>query len=249
MSSFRESAGFYDEMVGYTAFEHIRENFDRICSIYSLTFASCADVACGTGIFVQYLTGLAERVYGVEPAPEMLAQARRRNAGNQAVFLPQSFAELELPEQVDLVTCNFDSLNYLLTEAEVGEALARFCTCLKPGGHAIFDMNTIWQLEELSSQEPWVHTLPDGYSIWETAWDAERQIQSLHMVNLLREPSGLYRRSEELHQERGYPLTLLEELIAAAGFAWHRAYDAETSLGYPGPTTRRLVFIAGVGES
>jgi SAM-dependent methyltransferase len=247
LSSYHESAGFYDEMVGYTAFEHIRENFDRICSIYSLSFKSCADVACGTGIFVQYMSGLAEVVYGVEPAQPMLERARRRNSGNQAVFLQQSFSELELPERVDLVTCNFDSLNYLLAEEELAEALARFKNALNPGGHAIFDMNTVWQLEELSSQEPWVHVLPNGYSIWDTSWNGEGSIQSLHMVNLLREASGLYRRSEELHQERGYPLESLESLIEQAGFAWHRAYDAETSLGYPAPTTRRLVFIAGTG--
>ncbi len=232
-------------MVGRNAFEHVRENFERLCFIHSLRFESCADVACGTGLFVEYICGKAEVVYGVDISPEMLEAAGERNAGNQAVFLEQSFTELALPQRVDLVTCNFDSLNYLLDPDDLQEALRRFANSLSPGGHAVFDMNTPWQLEELTDAEPWVHEVPGGYSIWETQWDADNQVQCLHMINFFEEESGLYRKSEEFHRERGYGRAAIERMLEAAGFSWWRAYDA-AGLSFPGPQTRRLQFIAGI---
>jgi len=243
--SFRESTRFYDAMVGFNALEHVRENFERLCFIHSLRFDSCADIACGTGLFVEYICSRAITVFGVDVSPEMLEAARARNAGNQAVFFQQDFVSLQLPEQVDLVTCNFDSLNYLLSTGDLQAALVRFARSLAPGGHAVFDMNTPWQLEELADPEPWVHEVPGGYSIWETAWDPEQQVQCLHMINLLEEQPGLYRKSEEFHRERGYSRQAVESMLHAAGFAWWRAYDA-AGLGFPGPQTRRLQFIAGM---
>ena len=246
-AAFRESARFYDEMVGNTAFEHIRANFDRLCDMHGISFVTCADIACGTGLFVQYLAGMAERVYGVDVSEEMLAEARRRNAANRAVFLRQGFTELELPEPVDLLTCNFDSLNYLLADDEIAEALRRFRVSLARGGHAVFDVNTVWQLEHMTAESLWVHDIAGGFSIWRTAWDPEQRIETLNMTNLVEEPGGLYRRSDEIHRERGYNLAEIKDLIDKAGFSWHRAYDGEAELGYPGPTSRRLVFVAGAG--
>lgn len=244
---FSGSAAFYDEMVGQTAFEHIRANFDRLCDMHGISFVTCADVACGTGLFVQYLAGLAEKVYGVDISEEMLEEARRRNAANGAIFLRQGFTELELPEPVDLVTCNFDSLNYLLEEEELAEALHRFRQALGAGGHAVFDLNTIWQLEHMTGESTWVHDIPGGFSIWRTEWDPRRRIETLNMTNLVEAGDGLYRRSDEIHRERGYDLPLVQGLLQRAGFRWWRAYDGEAELGYPGPTTRRLVFVAGAG--
>ncbi len=243
--SFRESTRFYDAMVGFNAFDHVRDNFERLRFIHSISFESCADIACGTGLFVEYLCGLAEKVYGVDVSCEMLEVARARNRGNQAVFLQQDFTSLDLPEKVDLVTCNFDSLNYLLSSDDLQEALCRFAVSLNPGGHAVFDMNTPWQLEELADPEPWVHEVSGGYSIWETQWDAELQVQCLHMINLLEEEPGLYRKSEEWHRERGYTREAVERMLDAAAFTWWRTYDA-AGLSFPGPQTRRLQFVAGV---
>ncbi len=243
--SFRESTLFYDAMVGFNAFEHVRENFERLCFIHSLSYESCADIACGTGLFVEYICTKARRVFGVDISPEMLEAARARNRGNQAIFLQQEFTKLELPERVDLITCNFDSLNYLLTTDDLQKALARFARYLAPDGHAVFDMNTPWQLEELADPEPWVLDVPGGYSIWETEWDADLQVQCMHMINLLEEEPGLYRKSEEWHRERGYNREAVEKMLQVAGFSWWRAYDA-AGLSFPGPQTRRLQFIAGI---
>ncbi len=53
----------------------------------------------------------------------MLALAIAKNRDNQARFFCQDLKNLRLPEPVDLITCNFDSLNYLLTTDDLLRAL------------------------------------------------------------------------------------------------------------------------------
>jgi SAM-dependent methyltransferase len=133
----------YDALLGDRFFAELRRTFEWIIRRYGVRFDSAADVACGTGTFAKYLRGIGvQTVYCVDRSPDMLRQAMRKNAGNGARFLLQDLRALRLPRPVDLVTCHFDSLNYLLTAAELREAFCGFAQNLGPGGHAIFDLVT-----------------------------------------------------------------------------------------------------------
>ena len=145
------SSVIYDELLGDRFFTELRRTFQWIIRRYGLGFDSAADVACGTGTFVRYLRDIgAQPVYGVDGSPTMLRRAARKNAGNGARFLLQDFRALRLPRPVDLLTCNFDSLNYLRRAADVRGAFRRFAENLSPDGHAIFDFVT----ERSTEQSP-----------------------------------------------------------------------------------------------
>jgi len=138
---YQELAAHYDELLGEQSFRKMREAFEWIVRRYGLRFRSAVDVGCGTGTFVEYLlrTGV-DPVWGVDRSPEMLAHAVARNRKNAAQFLLQDLRELRLPERVDLLTCQFETLNYLLTDAELHTAFAGFARALNPGGLAVFDV-------------------------------------------------------------------------------------------------------------
>jgi SAM-dependent methyltransferase len=124
-------------------FAELRRTFEWIIRRYGVRFDSVGDVACGTGTFVRYLRDFgAQPVYGVDCSPTMLERALRKNAGNGARFLLQDLRALRLPRSVDLLTCNFDSLNYLRNAADLRGAFCRFADNLRPDGHAIFDFVT-----------------------------------------------------------------------------------------------------------
>jgi SAM-dependent methyltransferase len=240
---YREIAGIYDELVGNTAFECWLENFVRLVDRYGIGFRVCADVACGTGLAAQYLSRICERVYGVDISPWMLAVARGRKYSSEVVFLEQSFTGLRLPEKVELVTCNFDSLNYVLKEKELAGTLRRFAKSLKPGGYLIFDINTTRELAEGWGDDVLFHRLSDSFSIWETGWDPEARINTVRMTNFLKADDGTYRMSEEVHMERAYDLELLFKYLQEAGFPKVDAFDAK-DLGGVGEDTRRVQFVA-----
>jgi ubiquinone/menaquinone biosynthesis C-methylase UbiE len=239
---YREIAQIYDELVGNTAFECWLENFLCLIDRYNIDFCVCADIACGTGLASQYLSGLCDRVYAVDISPWMLEVARGRRYSSDVVFLEQSFLKLKLPEKVDLLTCNFDSLNDLLEEEELYEALRRFARSLKKGGYAIFDINTTRELAEIWGDDVMLHRLSHGFSVWEISWDPDVRINTVRMTNFIRVDDGLYRVSEEMHREKAYDLELLYKYLSKAGFSKIEAFDAK-DLGGIGEDTRRAQFI------
>jgi SAM-dependent methyltransferase len=173
----------------------------------------------------------------------MLEVARSRCPGEKTVFMRQTFTGLELPEQVDILTCNFDSLNYLTEPSDLARALVRFGNSLRPGGYAIFDMNTAGSLEASQSEEVMVHRVSAGLSLWESSWDAASRINTVRMTNFVRKADGLYAMSEEVHRERAYDLQVVEDALLSAGFARVESWDARYLSKVSGDT-RRVQFLA-----
>ena len=139
---YRSFALLYDALLGNAMFPLIRRNFEWVVRRYGIRFRSAADVACGTGAFVRYLCQWGIPVVGVDRAMAMLRIAIQKNGENGARFLRQDLRQLQLPYPVDLITCHFDSLNYLLSTRDLFMALCRFRANLTKGGYAIFDMVT-----------------------------------------------------------------------------------------------------------
>lgn len=233
----------YDELVGYTAFDCWKDNFERVTKRYSISFESCADIACGTGLQVAYLCRLAGKVYGVDISSEMLEIARQRVQSDNVSFLEQSFTTLELPEKVELVTCNFDSLNYITRDEELAEAFRRFAHSLVRGGYAFFDMNTTRELASGWGDSVTLHRTPVGYSVWESVWDADARTNTVRMTNFLEVEGGLYEVDEEVHRERAYDHDFVLGLLRDAGFRSVESMDAK-GLGSITKETRRVQFLA-----
>ena len=237
-------APIYDEILGDGFFPKLRRNFERLVQFHGIRFSSVADVACGTGTFVRYLCARGVPVvYGVDRSPEMLRVAVAKNHGTDARFLIQEFATLRLPRPVDLITCHFDSLNYLRTTDDMLRALRRFQVNVKPTGHVIFDM--------ITDRPPWHGPGPrvervdgrDGPVVRITCWDPRRSIQTA-LVSI-----GLDSRSQqEIHVQRGYPVALVSGLLAQAGLALLGSHDFQT-LGPATIRTPRAVYVARVRDA
>jgi ubiquinone/menaquinone biosynthesis C-methylase UbiE len=239
---YRDLARMYDELVGNAAFDCWRDNFERIARRNEIRFTIAADVACGTGLAAEYLSRSCERVYAIDLSADMLRVAEQRCGGAGVVLLQQGFTELSLPEQVDLLTCNFDSLNYLTDEDDLREALSRFGKALKPGGWAVFDMNTTAAFE-LEWDDLMLHRTGIGLSVWESSWDPVRSIAELMMTNFVRRPDGAFDMSEETHRERSYDTLVVLEALEAASFARVEMFDAR-GLSAVTSDTRRIQFVA-----
>jgi SAM-dependent methyltransferase len=204
-----------------------------------MRFATAADVACGTGAFVRYLCERgAAVVYGVDRSPEMLRVAIAKNQGAGARFLLQDFATLQLPQPVDLLTCHFDSLNYLLTSHDLLQALRRFRANMHPGAYLIFDM--------ITARPPWPAPWPrverltsSGVTVERVRrWDSRCDLQTAH-VSISRNGHS----HRELHVQRGYPVAVVVGLLVQARLALHGVHDFQT-LGPATTWTRRAVYVA-----
>ena len=236
------TALLYDRMIGRFAFDHWRENFERLSKRYLFDVTSCADVACGTGLVSRYLARRGAEVTAVDISPHMLEAAFAATRDLRVTLIRQDMSYLYLPRRVKLLICATDSLNYVLREAGVRRALRSFYFNLIPGGYALFDMNTAWQLREGSDIGPWEFEVDGEPMRWMSEWDEANKTATLRLVFLeTRGENG--RPLSEVHKERAYPAHWVGEELVRAGFENVAILDA-AGLGKAGERTRRVQFVA-----
>ena len=232
-------AALYDTLIGDHFFQRLRQAFEKIVSAHAIRFDSAADVACGTGTFVQYLCARGTApVFGVDRSVEMLHTATAKNRGNGASFLLQDIRELQLPQPVDLLTCNFDSMNYLLNLKSLKQAFQRFAENLKPGGNVIFDM--------ITDNQPWNRIIPfiEKHKVGNVNFsrridlDIDTGLQRTKII--INSPAGAM---SETHLQRIYPLFLILRLLAKSGFRPLAVHDFD-GLESVNPRSQRILVIA-----
>lgn len=183
--------------------------------------ASLVDVACGAGEFAIAMARRGLEVTGVDQSPEMLALARRSAESGRVnvTFLEQDMRELRLPAPRDAATCLYDSLNYLVSEAEFTQALGAIAGGLRPGGLFLFDMNTLRGMATKWSNRTWlVRDVEDELEVHQTEFDYDAGIATIRINAFLQRQGDLFERIREVHRERGYPLPVIDAALASAGF-------------------------------
>ncbi|NPV60947.1 MAG: class I SAM-dependent methyltransferase [Actinobacteria bacterium] len=237
--AYSRTADIYDLMVGRYAFDMWRENFEKLCRIYPIDASSVADIACGTGLASRYLALQGSEVVATDISARMLMVAASAPEAGRVRYMRQDMRRLALPRRVTLLICATDALNHLLLEEGFRLAMASFRAALTEGGHALFDLNTAWQLREGCDSEPWCFEM-EGYTMrWVSRWDEERNIATLVME--CEGPEGEV--FVEVHRERGYDTGFVIEEALRCGFRGIEAHDAR-GLGRPTLRSRRIQFVA-----
>ncbi len=250
MPIYERYAEIYDRS-GQIAFSlrmipHLRELLER----RGFQGETMLDLACGTGTVALAFAQQGWRAYGVDASAAMLAQAREKAAetGLPLLLSRQDMRSFSLPEPVDLVTCLFDSLNYLLAVEDLRQTFARVAAHLKPGGLFVCDMNTIWALQEIWDHHTYFQEGEDLAVVMQSEYAAEAHIVSVKMVAFVRH-DDLYERIEETHIERAYAERTIVAAMERAGLAVLERYEAFT-FDPPNSRTPRILWVAGrAGES
>lgn len=207
------------------------------------------DLACGTGAAALALAGRGYEVAGLDRSETMLAEARRKAAGAGASVTWQrgDMRNFALPGPVDLVTCFYDSLNYLLDPADLARTFSRVRAALVPGGLFVCDANTRAGLAADWDDRVWLREIGGAYIIQHATWDDATRIATLALTCFALIGTA-YRRIEETHHERGYTPDELTAALTAAGLTVRDAFACLRGVGPtlepPGEETHRVVLVA-----
>jgi SAM-dependent methyltransferase len=203
------------------------------------------DLASGTGAATLAFARTGITATGLDRSPEML---NRLSSTAQHEHLPvelilgdmRTFA---LPRTFDLVTCFFDSINYLLTADDLLSAFTAVERALVPGGWYVFDVNTLDRYErawnnvtELAFQDDF------NYVIYRSTFDPATGLSPLTLTAFQRDQNQpeVWHRWDETHIERGYPLADLVQILSIAGLhCIDIAQLDERTMRLDGPTTER----------
>jgi len=177
------------------------------------------DIACGEGTFAVKMAEKGFDVVGIDISREQIEIAKEKDVDEEIDFKIQDMRELFFQGRFDVVTCWYDSLNYILDKDELLEVFKGVYNSLRKGGIFVFDMNTIYVMEEVWEEQTMVkEDSREIFDMIEQNYDEEKHITSIKLTSFLREDDGKWRKIEEVHRERGYSFEDLRNLFEDVGF-------------------------------
>jgi SAM-dependent methyltransferase len=140
-----------------------------------LELRSVLDLACGTGLLTERLTGVAGEAVGLDSSEAMLTRARSRCWPLSGVELVcGDFRAFRLDRRFDAAVCASNSLNYVANTRELTEVFRSVAEHLRPGGVFMFD--TLTEVGEINLSGFYYHVQAgeQRFAIW-FAYDPRRR--------------------------------------------------------------------------
>ena len=219
--TYERFAYVYDELMKDAPYEKWLMILTAKLEQYGIGGRKVLDLACGTGEITVELAQHGFEVTGVDLSDEMLLVANEKavKLGLSIPLFQQNMAELEGLGQFDCVTIFCDSLNYLRDEEDIVKTFSRVHEHLKDGGLFMFDIHSLYKMEEVFSDHTFAVNGEEVSYIWD-CFPGEEPYSVEHDLSFFvrDEESGLYDRFDELHYQRTYPVEQYKKWLEQAGF-------------------------------
>lgn len=212
MEAYKKLSVLYDKDWGNFSTLYLKLIFHAM-EEYKFNPSSVLDVACGTGKLVSELYKQNFTVEGLDISQDMINVARKNNPGIK--FHIDDMTSFDLERKFDLITCAFDSLNYLLEDKQVRNALSDIYSHLNDNGLFIFDINTPVLYEE------------KHFGVIERKYDdiSFRQILEYNKETRLGKTTFDFGQGEqELHVQKAYTSDEMDNFLMHTGFRILKRY-------------------------
>jgi len=211
--------------------------------------ARVLDLACGTGEAALVFAAAGCEVTGVDQSAAMLdiAYGKARDAEYNVAFIHGDMRELPTedkrpktndqrsrtdtcssfvlrPSSFDLVTCFYDSLNYLADDGDLERVCASVACALRPGGSMIFDLNTAAEYATWDERDSVTYDGRDCLVYNQLSYDPDAGMATGRIVWFVRELDRWWR-GEETHIERAWRDDEVRAALSGAGLALVGQYD------------------------
>lgn len=171
------------------------------------------DVACGTGTLLGQVQAAGWKSVGIDLSRAMLRQGRRgRTACADMQYLP-------FGEQFSLITCLFDSVNFLIAQEDLQRAFHEFARVLRPGGLLYFDVVTERMVLKHFVGPEWSEEHAGFETVWYTYYNKKSRVAQTH-VRVGTGPSSVI-------VECMHPLPVLVGCLERAGLEVLARFDVE----------------------
>jgi len=246
MNIYEKFAYFYKKGEYSQYSERMAELLPSLLERFGAKPQTLLDLACGEGTFAVTMAKKGFQVTGVDISTHMLKFARERAEENNVSveFLHEDMRSLSFEEEFDLVTCWFDSLNYLLKLEDLEKTFGGVWRTLKKAGLFIFDMNTIFGLAVDWQRKPCYvqQDTPELFEIHHPSYDYEKKIAVLRITGFIKHENGWMRMDEE-HKERGYSLEEVRKCLKKTGLQELACLGSLQEMSEPKENTTRIWFV------
>ncbi len=232
---------FYDELNSEVDYDGYADYLTRQ---FTPEGAHVLDLGCGTGDMSHILAARGARVVGLDASPEMLTLASHKAEKKRlkVFYTCQNMTSFSTGYSYDAVISTFDSLNYLLTKADLVRAFTCVANELREGGVFLFDMNSEYKFRCIYADNSYVLESDRVFCAWENYYD-EKSKKCNFYINVFAEEKGVYKRYSEEQTEKMFTLDEIKACLRKAGLTF-----VSVSSDYDGKeiddTTERYYFIA-----
>lgn len=164
--SYETFAYYYDSLMDQSFYD---DYLDFI--LKHAHFHNVLELGCGTGEIAIRLAKLNKTVYASDLSEDMLEVARLK-AMDQDVsiyFSRVDMRDFQIDNELDLVLCLCDSLNYILNEKDIFKVFENVFHSLNDNGLFIFDVNSLYKMEVILKDYIEESDEEDFYFKWQVA--------------------------------------------------------------------------------
>ncbi|NLO34243.1 MAG: class I SAM-dependent methyltransferase [Candidatus Hydrogenedentes bacterium] len=228
---FQPIAAYYDSIMSHVNYARWGMITEKLGRMYPQPLRHL-DAGCGTGTLMEQLMNPNWQAVGIDLSPSMLAVAQQRKLKALAVA---DFCALPFSNQFHLITCLFDSLNFLLEKEQVVQAMTSFYHALQPNGMLYFDIVTQRMIVNHFNNETWEKEHASFRSFWRSTYKRNKKLCETQV----RINSG----AVSTTKERIYSVDFLVDAIEQSGLTPLFVKDAY-NWEKPGHRTTRIDFVA-----
>jgi ubiquinone/menaquinone biosynthesis C-methylase UbiE len=219
-TSFSSIAKYYDTLMSFVNYPGWIEYIEEILKQNGSRKKTIFDLACGTGVCLELWSEKGYQTIGLDQSFAMLRVCRdrfRNVTGTAPLLINGDMRSFAIARNVPIVTCLYDSLNYLTSEEELVRCFRNVYDVIERGGIFIFDMNTVRCLRDEWGNGTFNRQDDNIHSVWSNSYDYDTGISTLRLT-LTVYNNGTASTMHEMHRERGYPLITIAQHLSEVGF-------------------------------
>lgn len=242
--SYQHFAHVYDELMTDAPYENWLNFIERNIEKYGNGGKRLLDLGCGTGTLSIPLSAKGFDVTGIDLSEEMLAiaQTKSMEAGVHVAYYQQDMRELSGFKPFDVIGVFCDALNYLCSEQDVETTITNIYNQLAPGGLLLFDVHSIYKIDQIFIDQTYCSSEEDISYIWNCfAGEADHSVE--HELTFFVKQNDFYKRFDEYHYQRTFPVDSYKQWIEQAGFELLEV-TADFTEESPAETSERIFFAA-----
>lgn len=214
-------AYLYDQLMKDVPYEQWVQFIKVQADKYKVEGNTFLDLACGSGELAIRLVEEGYSVTGVDLSSDMLAVAKQKaeKKGYPLFLVEQDMSELQGIGEFDIIGIFCDSLNYLQAEKDVLETFRGVYSHLKQGGLFLFDIHSLYKMNELFLDQTYAYNGEEVSYIW-LCFPSEYPNSVEHELTFYQLDSNTqqYIRYDELHVQRTFPIEQYKNWLLEVGF-------------------------------
>lgn len=238
---YKDFSYIYDKLSYDIAYDFYAENIKKLIKKHGIKKDRMLELACGSGRLTNYFFDEFESIDALDMSREMLEVFRAKSYKENLNLICQDMTTYIKEDSYDLIVILLDSINYIGDKKDLKKLFKNSYKNLKKGGLLVFDINSLYKMEEIFGNKSYIYEYEDIFY----TWDNERIDDKIYMnLNFfLEEENGCYRRIEEEQVQTIYKEEFIIKELKEIGFCNIEIFD-EDDFSQIKEYTERILFKA-----